>query len=190
MTQDLNYCFPGGNGVAASAAFVLALVASMGAPSAVVAQVQASHVSAADLMATIEQAPEGRVSDQQIRHFDAGDINFGVGVVSRPVTDRLSAIQHHNQAEIYRVVEGRGILVTSPDLMNAQEADPDGSMVKTLTGPSAFGTIEGGVSQAIAPGDVLFVPAGIAHGFSEITEAITYIGYRIDPDQLVGLKGS
>jgi quercetin dioxygenase-like cupin family protein len=51
-----------------------------------------------------------------------------------------------------------------------------------------MGTIADGTSQVISPGDIVFIPAGVAHGFSEITEAITYIVYRIDPDQLVELK--
>ena len=43
-------------------------------------------------------------------------------------------------------------------------------------------------STPVIAGDVLFIPAGVAHGFSEITEPITYIVYRIDPDQVVTLK--
>ena len=42
------------------------------------------HISAADIRATIDGAPAGRVSDQQIRHIDAGGHNVGVGVVQRP----------------------------------------------------------------------------------------------------------
>lgn len=154
---------------------------------AVAAQV-AVVVSASDVEATVAAAPEGRVSDQQIRMIDAGGMNLGVGVVRRPVTTTLSAIQHHAQAEIYQVVSGRGVLVTSRTLADPTELDPQGNVVRTLTGPSATGTIVGGVGQSVAPGDIVFIPAGVAHGFSEITEAITYIVYRIDPDQLVELK--
>ena len=150
----------------------------------------AVHISSEELEATIERAPEGRVSDQQIRMIDVGGLNLGVGVVHRPPTSTLSAIQHHKQAEIYRVVSGRGILVTSRTLVNARELDPEGGTVRRLTGPSASGTIEGGTSQAIGPGDILFIPAGVAHGFSEITDAITYIVYRVDPEQLVELKNN
>ncbi len=160
-------------------------------PSASQAQASSAiYISSAELEATIERAPEGRVSDQQIRMIDVGGMHLGVGVVRRPITTTLSAIQHHKQAEIYRVVEGRGILVTSRDIVNPTELDPEGATVRLLTGPSAVGTIEGGTSQAIGPGDILFIPAGIAHGFSEITEAITYIVYRVDPDQLVELKNN
>ncbi|KPJ74687.1 MAG: hypothetical protein AMS19_15065, partial [Gemmatimonas sp. SG8_23] len=62
------------------------------------------------------------------------------------------------------------------------------AVVRDLTGPSSMGTIDGGERRAIGAGDVLFIPAGVAHGFSEITEPITYIVYRIDPDQVVTLK--
>ncbi len=148
----------------------------------------ATYISAEDVAATIAAAPEGRVSDQQIRHIDAGDLRLGIGVVSRPSTTTMSAIQHHRQAEVYRVVSGYGTLVTSPSLADPRPLDPDGRTVLELTGPSSFGTIEGGTSQKIGPGDIVIIPAGMAHGFSEITEAITYIVIRIDPDQLVKLK--
>lgn len=156
-------------------------------PGAASAQ-SATHVSAAELDSTVAAAPEGRVSDQQIRMVDVGGMNLGVGVVHRPETTTLSAIQHHEQAEIYRVVEGHGVLVTSREIRDGRELDPEGETVRRLTGPSAFGTIVGGESQVVAPGDIVFIPAGVGHGFSEITEAITYIVYRVDPKQLVELK--
>ena len=169
---------------------VAACAAALTLPgSSALGQVAAAHVSAAELAAVIDAAPDGQVSDEQIRMIDAGGINLGVGVVQRPVTSTLSAIQHHRQAEIYRVVQGAGVLITSPALVDPTDLDPDGAVVSTLTGPSAVGTIRDGASQPLGPGDVVFIPAGIAHGFSEITEPITYIVYRIDPDQLVELKG-
>ena len=147
-----------------------------------------THISAADILATIENAPEGRVSDQQIRHIDAGGHNVGVGLVQRPPTTAPGAIQHHNQTEVYYVVSGRGTMVTGGELTNARALDPDGGTVRRLTGPSSVGGIEGGVSREIGPGDMVIVPAKSPHGFSEITETITYIVVRVDPEQLVELK--
>ena len=49
--------------------------------------------------------------------------------------------------------------------------------------------VDHGREVHLEPGDVVFIPAGVAHGFSRITEPITYIVYRVDPDQLVELKG-
>ncbi len=148
----------------------------------------ATYIPAADVDATVAAAPEGRVSDQQIRMVDAGGHNVGVGVVQRPPTTTLSAIQHHNQTEVYRVLAGSGTLVTGGVLTDARALDPDGSVVRTLTGPSSVGSIRDGMSQRIGPGDVVIIPAGVAHGFSEIVETITYLVVRVDPEQLVELK--
>ncbi len=148
----------------------------------------ATHITADDILATIANAPADRVSDQQIRHIDAGGHNVGVGLVHRPPTTSLGAIQHHNQTEVYYVVQGRGTLVTGGELTGASPLDPEGNIVRTLTGPSSLGGIAGGQSREIGPGDMVIIPTNSPHGFSEITEAITYIVVRVDPDQLVELK--
>ncbi len=163
-------------------------------PAGVVAQDStkvATHISAADVLATIEAAPEGRVSDQQIRHIDAGEGYLGAGIVQRPpkaAGTAIVGIQHHKQSEVYRVVSGSGTLVTSSAMVDSRPLDPDGQTVLTLTGPSSVGTIEGGQSRKISAGDVVIIPADVAHGFSEITETITYLVVRIDPEGLVKLK--
>ena len=118
----------------------------------------ATHISAADVLATIEAAPEGRVSDQQIRHIDAGDGYLGAGVVQRPPKAEgtgIVGIQHHKQSEVYRVVSGSGTLVTSSAMVDSTPLDPDGQVVLTLTGPSSRGTIEGGHSRKISAGDIV-----------------------------------
>jgi mannose-6-phosphate isomerase-like protein (cupin superfamily) len=148
----------------------------------------ATFMSAGEIASTIAAAPEGRVSDQQIRNVDAGGYNVGVGVVQRPPTATLGAIQHHNQTEVYYVVSGAGTLVTAPTLADGRPLDPDGVVVQTLTGPSDVGTISGGESRAIGAGDMIIIPEGVAHGFSEITETITYMVVRVDSKQLVELK--
>ena len=148
----------------------------------------ATHISAADILATIGNAPGGRVSDQQIRHIDAGGHNVGLGVVQRPPSTSLGAIQHHNQTEVYYVVSGRGTMVTGGELTDGRALDPEGQTVRTLTGPSSVGGIGGGESRDVGPGDMVIIPAGSPHGFSEITETITYIVVRVDPEQLVELK--
>ena len=84
---------------------------------------------------------------------------------------------------------GSGTLVTSSTMTAAEPIDPDGYVVTNLTGPSDTGvieTIEG--SQLIGEGDIVIIPAGVAHGFSEITSPITYMVVRVDPERLVALK--
>ena len=153
---------------------------------------QATHISRTDVETTLAKAPADRVSDQAIRHVDAEHGYLGLGVLHRPVLasgSPIRAIQHHKQSEMYYVLSGTGTLVTSLDIANSRPLDPNGNTVKLLTGPSSTGVIqEGGQRRLIQPGDIVIIPAGVAHGFSEITEPIQYLVFRIDPEKLVQLK--
>lgn len=149
-------------------------------------------ISAETLDAAKKAAPADRVSDQPIRHVESAEGYLGIGVVHRPVLESggpLVGIQHHKQSEVYRVMSGSGTLVTSSSMSDTSPYDPEGYVVVNLTGPSERGIItDADNSQLIGEGDVVIIPAGVAHGFSEITEAITYMVVRIDPEKLVALK--
>ena len=149
-------------------------------------------IDAATLDKAERTAPADRVSDQAIRHVESAAGNLGIGVVHRPVIEAggpIDAIQHHRQSEVYRVMSGSGTLVTSAGMIDHSPLDPDGHVVTNLTGPSDRGVItEIQNSRLIEAGDIVIIPAGVAHGFSEITAAITYMVVRIDPDKLVALK--
>lgn len=152
----------------------------------------ATVISGEALEAARAAAPQDRVSDQAIRHVESAQGNLGIGVVHRPVTEAggpITAIQHHKQSEVYRVMSGSGTLVTSSSMKDSTPIDPDGYIVKNLTGPSDVGIIDKVEnSQLIGEGDIVIIPAGVAHGFSEITEPITYTVVRVDPERLVELK--
>ena len=40
----------------------------------------------------------------------------------------------------------------------------------------------------LKPGDVIIIPAGTGHWFTEIPDHITYMMVRIDPDKVTSLK--
>jgi len=152
----------------------------------------ATVIRAEALHAAMAGAPADSVSDQPLSHVESAQGRLGIGVVHRPVIEAggpIEAIQHHKQSEVYRVMAGSGTLVTSSTMSASEPIDPEGFIVQNLTGPSDLGvidTIEN--SQLIGEGDVVIIPAGVAHGFSEITDAITYMVVRIDPERLVALK--
>jgi mannose-6-phosphate isomerase-like protein (cupin superfamily) len=152
----------------------------------------ATVISAEDLATAQAEAPADRVSDQPISHVESAEGRLGIGVVHRPVIapgGPIAAIQHHKQSEVYRVMAGSGVLVTSSSMVDSVAIDPDGNVVRNLVGPSDRGVIEDiENSQPIQIGDVIIIPAGVAHGFSEISEPITYMVVRIDPERLVALK--
>jgi mannose-6-phosphate isomerase-like protein (cupin superfamily) len=152
----------------------------------------ATVVRAEALDAAMADAPSGSVSDQPLSHVESAEGRLGIGVVHRPVIAAggpIDAIQHHKQSEVYRVMAGSGTLVTSSTMADSEAIDPEGFIVRNLTGPSDRGRIVNAeTSQLIGEGDVVIIPAGVAHGFSEITAAITYMVVRIDPERLVALK--
>ena len=152
----------------------------------------ATVISAATLETAEAEAPADRVSDQPLSHVESAEGRLGIGVVHRPLIEAggpIQAIQHHKQSEVYRVMAGSGTLVTSKSMIEATALDADGFVVQKLTGPSDTGVIvEIENSQLIGEGDVVIIPAGVAHGFSEITEAITYMVVRVDPERVVALK--
>ena len=149
----------------------------------------ATLITDADIRAVIEAAPDGRVSDVQFRMVDTGGYNVGVGVVQRPASAPGGAIEHDQQTEVYRVVAGSGTLITGGELVDKRRLPPDGDVVKQLTGPSSFGSgIRGGESRQISAGNMVIIPAGVPHGFSELQTDITYLVVRVDPEQLVQLK--
>ena len=171
---------------------VAALIATTCGPIAAADFKVVTIISSDSLEATADAAPADRVSDQPVRHVESAEGNLGIGVVHRPVIEAggpIAAIQHHRQSEVYRVMSGSGTLVTSASMADASPLDPEGHVVMNLTGPSDTGIItEVENSQLIGKGDIVIIPAGVAHGFSEITEPITYMVVRIDPEKLVALK--
>ena len=152
----------------------------------------ATLVEESTLLAAMSEAPEDRVSDQPVVHVESAEGRLGIGVVHRPVIQAgapVQGIQHHKQSEVYRVMAGKGILVTGTVMSEAAALDPEGYIVRELTGPSDVGIIvDADHEQVVQAGDIVIIPAGVAHGFREISEPITYMVVRVDPERVVALK--
>ena len=48
--------------------------------------------------------------------------------------------------------------------------------------------MEGAVTREVVEGDIIVIPAGTPHYFSDIAESITYSIVRVDPNQILTLK--
>ena len=152
----------------------------------------ATHVSAADVTATLKQGetrltePNRTISDLVIRHSDVGEGNLGVSVVqrtSRLAGGELTGIAHVELDEIYYVVSGSGTLVTGGMLDDKQVSHSD------LLGPMERGRMRGGESRLMNPGDIAIIPKGVAHTWSEITtDRIDYLVFRNDPEKVMQVK--
>src|SRR5229473_4309114 len=150
----------------------------------------ATYVSAADIQANLNAAPNSATNPQpNIRVVDAGGYNVAVGVIHRPQTPPGVSAVHFKVTEIYHVMDGAGTLVTGGTMVNAKTRPPDSTAVKLEDGPGASGTaIQGGVSRRIKAGDVVIIPAGVPHWFSEIEGSITYVVVRVDPNRILAAK--
>ncbi len=156
----------------------------------VTATLPAIYVSAADIQANLNGAPSAATNPQpNIRVVDAGGYNVAVGVIHRPQMPPGVAAVHDKVSEIYHVTDGAGTLVTGGTMVNAKTRPADAISVKLEDGPGESGTaIQGGVTHRIKAGDVVVIPAGVPHWFSEIEGSITYIVVRVDPNRLLAAK--
>jgi quercetin dioxygenase-like cupin family protein len=74
-------------------------------------------------------------------------------------------------------------------MVDAKTRPADAISVRLEDGPGASGTsIQGGVTQKIKAGDVVVIPAGVPHWFSEIEGSITYVVVRVDPTRVLAPK--
>jgi mannose-6-phosphate isomerase-like protein (cupin superfamily) len=151
----------------------------------------ATDVTNAEIKAAEQTNPSAAVIDQALRVVSVnGEYNLGVGIVRRDKTTGPAsggAIEHSEVAEIYHVLSGSGTLVTGGAIENPKPAAPDSALVKILVGPSDQGDkIQGGVSRALGPGDVVIIPPNTPHWFSEVTsDQIVYLVVRIDPRKVL-----
>src|SRR6266705_2281247 len=150
----------------------------------------ATDVKAGDIQATVKQEIATNVTDIPIRTVDAGGHNVSVAVVHRAKGSNLTGMASHDKvSEVYYVVEGSGTFVTGGTLVKPEKRESSSDTVRQLSGPGYAGSgIQGGTSRRMAKGDMVIIPAGTPHGFTDVQEAITYTIVRIDPGRLLALK--
>ena len=150
----------------------------------------ATDVKAADIQATVEREKSTNTTDIPIRTVDGGGHNVGIAVVHRGKgTNLMAAAVHDKISEVYQVLEGSGTFVTGGRLVNPQRREANSETVTQLSGPGSSGTgIQGGVSRRLSKGDMVVIPAGTPHLFTDVQEPITYSIVRIDPGRVMALK--
>jgi hypothetical protein len=146
----------------------------------------AFDITKSDIDLVLKNAPPNP-PDRQLRVVDMGKYNLGVGVIHRGPTndkpgDPIAMIYHDYTAETYIITSGSGILTTGGTIVN-KKASPN---VNVMNGPSGNGTAgENAYSRRVQTGDVIIIPTGVAHGWSQITDHVTYLSVRPDPDRVL-----
>ena len=132
--------------------------------------------------------PDGG-TDRQIRIVDMGSYNLAVGVIHRGATEGsggpVRGITHSQVTETYVITSGTGTLVTGGTMTDVRELPATSAVVRILNGPTQFGTNEGGRARSVATGDVIIIPAGVFHGWTDIADHVTYLSVRPDPDKVL-----
>jgi len=144
----------------------------------------AFDITKADVDAVLKNAPPA--VDQQIRVVDVGKYNVGVGVVYRgPTSDKpgapVTGPYHDDSAEVYIIQSGSGVLTTGA--MSEKRPSPNYNL---LNGPGGSGTAGTRVySRRVNPGDIVIIPPGVLHAWSQITDHVTYLSVRPDPGRVL-----
>lgn len=111
----------------------------------------------------------------------------GEKAATPPAPGSASGISHEGQTETYIIVSGSGTLVTGGQIVNGRKSAPDSPVTRVLNGPSCSGVIAGAdvVRKVVKTGDIIIIPAGVPHGWTDITDHVDYLSVRPDPDRLL-----
>jgi mannose-6-phosphate isomerase-like protein (cupin superfamily) len=127
--------------------------------------------------------PDAPLTDLPMRVVDVGGQNVGVAIVRRTRAE-VNALIHDKITEVYVIREGSGTMVTGGTLVDRTATTPS-----DVIGPSSRGSrIEGGTSRRVTPGDVIVLPPGTAHMFTQLDGTVTYLTIRFDPSRVTALK--
>ena len=95
-------------------------------------------------------------------------------------------IAHSDTAETYIVISGGGTLVTGGQIVGGSPSAADSEVTRILNGPSCSGQVYGQTqSKVLKVGDIAVIPAGVAHGWTDIGDEVTYLSVRPDPKRVL-----
>ena len=109
------------------------------------------------------------------------------GEKGTPPPGSASGLWHQGQTETYIIISGSGTLVTGGKVMNGRKSGPTSEVTKVLNGPSCSGAIVGDdvVKRVVNVGDIIIIPAGTPHGWTEIGDHVDYLSVRPDPQRTI-----
>jgi mannose-6-phosphate isomerase-like protein (cupin superfamily) len=110
----------------------------------------------------------------------AAPVPCGERASTPPPAGGPSGISHDLQTEGYLIVSGAGTMVTGGRIVNGSKSAPDAEVTTTLNGPSCSGAMVGSdvVSREVHVGDIIIIPAGTPHGWSNIPDHVDYLSFR------------
>ena len=156
----------------------LALLLSLAIEQAPQAPAPAVVITKEEHESTLRQQIAGNVVDQPIKLADVLGGKASVAMLHRAKPE-ANALIHDYVTETYYILSGSGTIVTGGSLGGAKPID----LRKYNAGLGQSGTRIGGESRKVKPGDIIIIPAGLPHSFSELDGPISYLVYRFEPAQ-------
>jgi mannose-6-phosphate isomerase-like protein (cupin superfamily) len=156
------------------------------------------YIGAAQFQAIMAKIPPAKESGQpgsfSARMFSASTYSMSFIRLNEPDTPHV----HGAWSEVYVIREGVGVLetdgtvtgVTSNDSATHKSlfVDADGNPLsrpqapttprKPTPGDLAGTGIEGGKQQSVKAGDVILIPAGVAHRWLEVSQPVVYLDIK------------
>jgi mannose-6-phosphate isomerase-like protein (cupin superfamily) len=136
----------------------------------------ATHIAREDHQAALEKQIAKGVIDQPITVSEVLGGRASVAMLHRTQPE-TSALVHDRVTETYYILAGSGTLVTGGALRDAKPTD----LSRVNAGMSQTGTRLGGLGRKLKPGDIVVIPAGTPHSFSQLDGPISYLVYRFEP---------
>jgi mannose-6-phosphate isomerase-like protein (cupin superfamily) len=161
----------------AAAAFAVGLE-SLTAGQAAQTPVPAVFISKEEHEKVLAEQTAKNVVDQPIKATDVPGGKAAVAMLRRTKPE-VSALIHDHVTETYYILSGSGTIVTGGSLGTPKPTD----LTRVNAGMSQTGTRIGGESKKVKPGDIIIIPAGTPHSFSELDGPINYLVYRFEPSK-------
>jgi len=104
----------------------------------------------------------------------------GEQTTSPPTGATPGMIAHDSQTEGYLIISGGGTLVTGGKIVNGRKSPAESEVTKVLNGPSCSGPAVGAdvVKKVVKTGDIIIIPAGVPHGWTDIGDHVDYLSFR------------
>src|SRR6187431_3787738 len=127
------------------------------------AQVPATFITREEHEQVLKEQTAKNIVDRPIK---ASNVLGGKASVARlrRVKPEASALIHDYVTETYYIMSGSGTFVAGGSLGGAKPTD----LNNVNAGMSQTGTRIGGDSKKVKPGDIIIIPAGTPHSFSEL----------------------
>jgi mannose-6-phosphate isomerase-like protein (cupin superfamily) len=104
----------------------------------------------------------------------------GTPASTPPPAGTPTGLSHDSQTEGYYIVSGGGTVVTGGHVVNGRKSAPDAEVTRELNGPSCSGFMVGNdvVKKVVKTGDIIIIPAGVPHGWTDIGDHVDYLSFR------------